>query len=250
MLRAAFLFGIRELSLGYIHTINMSAKVIKHWAKDDRPREKFREKGKLSLSDAELIAILIGSGIFETNAVDLARQILKAVNNNLNELACLLFEDFIKFKGIGEAKALTIMAALELGRRRKDFENPPQTFISGSKDVFTYFKPFLLDIKHEEFWILLLKRNGTILKPVKISSGGLSGTATDTRLIFKSALDHLASSMILVHNHPSGNRNPSNQDKAVTKSLVNAGKLMEIPVIDHVIFTDFGYFSFADEGAI
>lgn len=225
-------------------------KKIKHWAEEDRPREKLRSKGKTALTDSELIAIMIGSGGNETTAVDLSRIILSSVNNNLHDLASLSCEDLVKFKGIGPAKALTIVAALELGRRRKESEFINKDVITTSKEVYSYFRQHLLDLKHEEFWILLLKRNNAIIKAVKISSGGITGTVADTRLIFKHAFEHMAASVILVHNHPSGNRKPSDQDIKLTKGLVTAGKLMEVKVTDHIIFTDNGYFSFSDESMI
>lgn len=227
---------------------NPHSNAIKNWAKEDRPREKLRDKGKYALTEAELIAILISSGNSDVSAVELSRQILASVGNDLHELARLSTNELMKFKGIGEAKAITIVAALELGRRRKESEYKGKPQIGGSKDVYNYFKQHLLDLKHEEFWILLLNKRNVIIKEVKISSGGVSGTFTDTKIIFKHALENLATSLILVHNHPSGNKKASQQDANLTKNLVAAGKILEINVTDHIIFTDNGYFSLADAG--
>jgi DNA repair protein RadC len=221
---------------------------ISAWAEADKPREKLMLKGRASLSDAELIAILIGSGTKEVSAVDLAKIILNKVQNNLNDLGRISIADLIKIKGIGEAKAISIVAALELGRRRKEEEVIKKIKITSSKDVYDYFKPMLSDLMHEEFWILLLNRSNGILKPEKISHGGVSGTVADAKIIFNKALESLASSVILCHNHPSGNLNPSEADIQLTKKLKEAGKFLEVPVLDHLIFTDNGYFSFADEG--
>jgi len=223
---------------------------IKNWAEEDRPREKLLLKGKASLSEAELIGILIGSGTASLSAVDLAKQILNSVDNNLNSLAKLSVKDLTKFKGIGEAKAISIVAALELGRRRKSQEAIKNPKIGSSKDVFEYLKGDLLDLQHEEFWILMLSRSNEILKKKLISSGGVSGTVADPKIIFKSALEELSSAIILVHNHPSGNLKPSNQDISLTKKMKEAGLVLEIPVLDHLIFTNESYFSFADEGIL
>ncbi len=220
---------------------------IKSWAEEDRPREKLILKGKSSLSEAELIAILIGSGTASLSAVDLAKQILQHTGNNLNDLARLTIKDLMKFKGIGEAKAISIVAALELGRRRKDVEHLKKPKISSSTDVYEYMKAHLLDLSHEEFWVILLNRANKIIKCQRVSSGGVSGTVADPKIIFKIALDELSSSIILVHNHPSGNLKPSQADLSLTKKLKEAGKVLEIPVLDHIIFTDEKYFSFADE---
>ncbi len=221
---------------------------IKQWAEEDRPREKLLLKGKSVLSEAELIGILIGSGTRTLTAVDLAKQILHSVNNNLNQLAKLSVNDLKKFKGIGEAKAINIVSALELGRRRKEADQPKVIKITSSKLAYEIMRPYLQDIPHEEFWILLLNRANQLLKPVAISHGGVSGTVADPKIIFKTALDALASSIILVHNHPSGNLKPSQTDLNLTKKLKEAGRVLEIPVLDHLIYTDSGYFSMADEG--
>jgi len=221
---------------------------IKYWAEEDRPREKLLLKGKSVLSEAELIGILIGSGTKTLTAVDLAKQILQSVDNNLNLLAKLSIADLKKFKGIGEAKAISIISALELGRRRKSADQPKAIKITSSKTVYEIMHPHLQDLQHEEFWILLLNRANQLIKPVAISQGGVSGTVADPKMIFKFGLEALASSIILVHNHPSGNKTPSQADIKLTQKLKQAGQLLEIPVLDHLIYTDSGYLSMADEG--
>jgi DNA repair protein RadC len=218
------------------------------WAEEDRPREKLILKGKESLSDAELMAILLGSGTVSLSAVDVAKLVLKGCSNNLNDLAKLSVKDLQKFKGIGEAKAITIISALELGRRRKDAAGQnKREKITCASDAFDIMKPHLLDLQHEEFWIILLNRSNAVIKKVFISSGGIAGTVADPKLIYKHALEHLASAIILVHNHPSGNLKPSEADISLTRKLKQAGSFLEIPVLDHLIFTDHGYYSFADE---
>ncbi|MFD2202568.1 RadC family protein [Shivajiella indica] len=224
---------------------------ISHLAEEDRPREKLLLKGKSVLSDAELIAILLGSGTKSLSAVDLAKHILSSVNHDLSLLAKLSISDLKKFKGIGEAKAITIVSALELGRRRKLVTASAQKVkIASSGDVFNLMKPELMDEHVEYFYILLLNRANYVIKKQLISKGGTSGTVADPKIIFKHALDNLASSIILVHNHPSGNIKPSEQDRRLTSRLKEVGKNLEVPVLDHVIFTDVAYFSFADEGLI
>ena len=223
---------------------------IKDWAVEDRPREKLLQKGILSLSDAELIALLIGSGTRNESAVELAKKVLKNANNNLNELGKFEIKDLQKNKGIGEAKAITIMAALELGRRRKISDIIDKQKISSSNDVFNLFQPLLGDLPHEEFWILLLNRSNKIIDKFKISQGGISGTVIDVRLILKVAIEKLASSIILCHNHPSGNRMPSDADDSITHKLIEGGKLLDIKVLDHIIIADTQFFSFADEGKL
>ncbi len=227
---------------------NYSSLTIKDWAVEDRPREKLLKKGVQNLSDAEIIAILIGSGSRNESAVELSKKILKSANNNLNELGKLNISDLTKMKGIGEAKAITIIAALELGRRRKVSEIITKKKITQSNDIFELFQPILGDLPHEEFWILLLNRSNRIIEKVKISQGGVSGTVIDTKLILKQAIEKLASSIILCHNHPSGNRNPSNADDAITEKLRNGASLLDIQVLDHIIVADVNYFSYADEG--
>ena len=223
---------------------------IKQWAEEDRPREKLMSKGKASLSEAELIAILMGSGTSKISAVELGKHILAATGNDLNALARLSLSDLKKFNGIGEAKAITIISALELGRRRKAAEFVKRTRIRSSADVYEYLKPHLMDLDHEQFWVLYLNRANQVLKPEMISSGGVSGTVVDAKLVFKKALEALASNIILAHNHPSGNARPSTQDLQLTKKIKSAGETLDIPVLDHIIFTDEGYFSFADESLI
>lgn len=221
---------------------------IKDWAVEDRPREKLLSKGINSLTNAELIAILIGSGNRNETAVELSKRILDNVENNLNTLGKQSVKDLQKEKGIGEAKAISIMAALELGRRRKTADILKKPKVTSSNDVFEIFEPLLGDLPHEEFWILLLNRANKIIDKFKISQGGIAGTVIDVKLILKQAIDKLASSIILCHNHPSGNIHPSNSDTDITKKLKDAGQLMDIAVLDHIIVTDKKYYSFADEG--
>ncbi|HBL75886.1 MAG: hypothetical protein A2W90_10750 [Bacteroidetes bacterium GWF2_42_66] len=223
---------------------------IKNWAVEDRPREKMLSKGIRSLSDAELIAILIGSGNPKETAVELSRRILSSVNNNLNELAKKSVDDLKKFNGIGEAKAINIMAALELGRRRKESEPEEKPQINGSADVARIFQPLLGDLPHEEFWVLMLNRSNRVIDKQMVSQGGLSGTVIDVRIILKAAVERLASAIILCHNHPSGNLLASEADRNITKKIKEAGQWMDIPVLDHVIIGNEKYFSFADEGLI
>lgn len=223
---------------------------IKNWALEDRPREKLLAKGISSLSNAELIAILIGSGSKDESAVELSKIILNKVKNNLNELGKLTVNDLQANKGIGEAKAITIIAALELGRRRKLADILIKNKITSSKDVFELFQPNLADLPYEEFWILLLNRSNKIIDKRKISQGGTSGTVIDVKLILKDAIEKLATSIILCHNHPSGNTQPSEKDISITNKLKEAAKIMEIPVLDHIIITDSSYYSFADEGIL
>ena len=223
---------------------------IKDWAEEDRPREKLLLKGKASLSNTELIAILIGSGTSEISAVDLSKQILADHNNDLHRLAALEVVDLKKYKGIGEAKAVAIVSALELGRRRKDTETPSKPKIQSSQDVYDYVRADLEDQAREEFWVLLLRRNNEVIKKALISQGGVSGTLVDPKLIFKKALSELASSIVLIHNHPSGNTEPSQADRKLTEKIKKAGEFLEISVLDHVIFTNSQYFSFADEGIL
>lgn len=223
---------------------------IKDWAVEDRPREKLVKKGVQSLSDAEIIALLIGSGTRNESAVELSKKILKSANNNLNELGKLNIRDLTKMKGIGEAKAITILAALELGRRRKISEIIIKKKITQSKDVFELFQPTIGDLPHEEFWILLLNRSNRIIEKIKISQGGVSGTVIDVKIILKHAVEKLASSIILCHNHPSGNKAPSSADDIITGKLKNGAELLDIQVIDHIIVADVEYFSYADEGKL
>jgi DNA repair protein RadC len=223
---------------------------ISELAEADRPREKLLLKGKSVLSDAELIAILIGSGTPSMSAIDLSRHILSSVNHDLANLARLSIQDLKKFKGIGEAKAISIVAAMELGRRRKDSGPQVKTKITCSRDIYELMKPELFDEQVEHFYLLLLSRSNQVLKKHLVSQGGTAGTVVDTKVVFKVALEHLAQSIILVHNHPSGNLKPSEQDKRLTERMVKIGRELDLPVLDHVIFTDHGYFSFADDGIL
>lgn len=223
---------------------------IKSWAAEDRPREKLLSHGSRALSDAELIAILIGSGNLDETAVELSRRILSSVNNNLNELGRKSVDSLKSFKGIGEAKAITIVAAMELGRRRKDADVFQKNKITGSKDAADYFQPLLGDLNHEEFWIMLLDRGNKILDSFMISQGGVSGTVIDVRIILKPALEKLASSIILCHNHPSGTMQASDADLKITRKISDASKLMDITVLDHIIIGHNNYLSFADEGML
>ncbi len=220
---------------------------IKKWAEDDRPREKLLIKGKIALSNAELIAILIGSGSRSESAVKLAKKILNHVNDNLIELSKLNVTDLMKFKGIGEAKAISIIAALELGKRRREAKAIERERIQSSKDVFEIFQSVLSDKPYEEFWILLFNKVNKIIRKINISEGGISGTVADPKKIFKIALDNNASSIILCHNHPSGNVKPSMEDIKLTNKIKNAGKLLDLPILDHIIIGEENYYSFADE---
>ena len=223
---------------------------IKQWAVEDRPREKLLSKGIRSLSDAELIAILIGSGTREASAVDLAKTILNTTGNNLNDLSRMSVHDLKKFRGIGEARAIAIVAAMELGRRRKLEEVRRKKIISSSRDVFDFFHPFIGDLPHEEFWVLHLSRSNRILAWKRISQGGIAGTVTDVRLILKDALENTASSLIICHNHPSGNLQPSEADKEITQKINRAAEIMDIRLLDHIIIGEGNYFSFADENQL
>jgi DNA repair protein RadC len=223
---------------------------IKDWAEDDRPREKLLKKGLSSLSDAELIAILIGSGNKNESAVDVAKRILLSVENNLNLLGKLTIEDMKKIKGIGEVKAISIIAALEIGRRRKMSEIIHKEKITCSRDVYEIFHSTTGDLPYEEFWILLLNRANKIIDKIRISQGGISGTVTDVRLILNECITKKASNLILCHNHPSGNIQPSDSDTAITRKIKSAGDLIDVKVIDHIIVGDNSYYSFADEGMI
>jgi DNA repair protein RadC len=223
---------------------------ISELAEEDRPREKLLLRGKSSLTDAELIAILIGSGTPSMSAVDLSRMILRHINHDLSALARLSVKDLMKFKGIGEAKAISIVSALELGRRRKEQDTPVRQKITSSRDAYELMRPELFDEVIEHFYLILLSRSNYVIKKQLISQGGTSGTVVDPKLVFKTALEHMAHSVILVHNHPSGSASPSEQDKKLTQRLVRIGRDMDLSILDHMIFTDRGYFSFADEGIL
>ncbi|HML63243.1 MAG TPA: DNA repair protein RadC [Dysgonomonas sp.] len=224
---------------------------IKDWAQEDRPREKMLLKGVSALSDAELLGILIGSGNKSETAVELSQRILHSVSNNLNTLGKLEIKDLIKdFKGIGEAKAITIVAALELGKRRKLSEALVSPQITSSKDVYDIFHPILADLKHEEVWVLFLNRANKVVKNIQISKGGLTATVVDIRLIMKEGIQSLASAMVLCHNHPSGSTQPSDDDDQITKRLKEAGYIMDIRLLDHIIVCDNSYYSYMDTGRL
>ena len=228
----------------------MEKLTIKSWALDDRPREKLLAKGKTALSDAELIAILIGSGNKQESAVALAKRIFQSVNGNINELAKLSVAKLTLFKGIGEAKAISIITALELGKRRQlelALEKPK---INSSKAVFNVMQPIVGDLEHEEFWVLFLNNSNKVLAKHQISKGGLTATIVDVRLLFKSALEFAAVAIIVCHNHPSGKLQPSNADKNLTQKIKTAGETLDIKLLDHLIVTQKSYFSFADEGIL
>lgn len=223
---------------------------IRLWAEDDRPREKLQMKGKRALSNAELIAILIGTGTRNHTALEISKRMLKMNGGKLKELSRLSVADLMKTKGIGRAKAVSLIAALELANRSGTEEGLARKKVSCSRDVFAFFKPLLQDSSYEEFWILLLNRGNKILNSVCISQGGLSGTVADPKKIFKTALEQYAASVILCHNHPSGNTRPSESDIRLTQKLKKAGSFLDLPVIDHIIIGEDSYFSFADEGIL
>lgn len=223
---------------------------IKNLALDDRPREKMISKGSAVLSDAEVLAILIGSGTREKSAVELSREILKSVENDLSKLARLTIHDLMKFRGIGEAKAISIAAALELARRKKEDHHSRSLFIKSSKDAYLAMRPFYEDLNHEEFHVLILSRSNKILSIDLISKGGLSATVADGKVIFRKALEKGASGIILAHNHPSGNARPSDADMDLTKKMKSFGAYIELPVLDHIIVAENAYYSFADNGLI
>ncbi|MCD6543246.1 MAG: DNA repair protein RadC [Flavobacteriaceae bacterium] len=223
---------------------------IKQWNEDDRPREKLQKKGKVALSDAELIAILIGSGNREESAVELSKRILSSIDNSLNKLGKLSVTNLTKFKGIGEAKAISIITALELGRRRRLEEALEKQKISSSKSVFEVMQPIIGELQHEEFWIIFLNNANKIQLKTQMSKGGITGTLVDTRLIFKQALELAATGLILCHNHPSGTLKPSTSDINLTNKIKKGGEVLDIKVLDHLIITEKEYYSFADEGKL
>ncbi len=223
---------------------------INHWAEEDRPREKLSRQGRRALSDAELIAILIGSGSKSESAVELSRRILNESTNDLNKLASYSISNLTQFKGIGEAKAIAIVAALELGRRRRETPIPVRTQITTSRDAYHVLLPTYADLNHEEFWILLLNTANRVIAKQLISKGGRAGTVVDVKILFEEVLSFKATAIILTHNHPSGNLTPSHQDQVLTKRICEAGKLLDIKVLDHLIFSNQGYYSFSDEGEL
>ncbi|TMM29504.1 JAB domain-containing protein [Polaribacter aestuariivivens] len=228
----------------------MEKLTIKSWALDDRPREKLIAKGKTSLSDAELIAILIGSGNREESAVALSKRILKSVNGNINELAKLSVEKLMEFKGIGEAKAIAIITALELGKRRQLEVALEKPKITSSKDVANLMQSIIGDLEHEEFWVLFMNNSNKVITKTQVSKGGLTATIVDVRLLFKRALELASVAIIVCHNHPSGKINPSSADKQLTEKIKQAGVTLDIKLLDHLIITQKDYFSFADEGIL
>ncbi len=224
---------------------------IKHWAEEDRPREKMMLKGVSALSDSELLAILIGSGNDKESAVELCKRILQKADNSLNKLGRFGVNDLVNnFRGIGNAKAITVLAALELGRRRKAEEITDRKKISSSNDAFAAFYPILADLNHEETWALLLDRSNKVISTMQVSRGGISGTVVDIRLILREAISHYASSIVLGHNHPSGNCEPSPHDTAISKKLKEAARWMDISLLDHIIVCGETYYSFGDNGII
>ncbi|SHJ79042.1 DNA repair protein RadC [Maribacter aquivivus] len=220
---------------------------IKNWSDDDKPREKLVHKGRSVLSDAELIAILIGSGSRSESAVELSKRILASVDNNLNELGRLSIKQLMAFKGIGEAKAVSIAAALEVGRRRRGEDAAKIKKIGSSKDVYEILQPLLGDLEHEEFWILFLNNSNKVLHKAQLSKGGITGTLVDVRIVMKQALELGAVAIILAHNHPSGTLRPSAADKQITQKIKVASETLDIKVLDHLIITQKSYYSFADE---
>lgn len=221
---------------------------IRNWSEDDKPREKLISKGKIALSDAELIAILIGSGSRKESAVQLSKRILASVGNNLNAVGKLSIQQLMVFKGIGQAKAIAIQAAMELGRRRRGEDAVELKKITSSKSIFEIMQPIVGELPYEEFWIIHLNNSRKVIAKLQLSKGGITGTLVDVRLVFKTAIEIGAVSIILVHNHPSGTLQPSEADKQITKKLKLAGESLDIKILDHLIITETSYFSFADEG--
>ena len=228
----------------------MKKLTIKSWAIDDRPREKLVAKGKSTLSDAELIAILIGSGNRQESAVALSKRMLQSVNGNINELAKLSVEKLTTFKGIGEAKAISIITALELGKRRQLETAMEKPKITSSVAVFNLLQPIIGDLEHEEFWVLFLNNSNKVVAKNQISKGGLTATVVDVRLLFKRALELAAVAIIVCHNHPSGKLQPSDADQQLTQKINEAGTTLDIKLLDHLIITEKAYFSFADENLL
>jgi DNA repair protein RadC len=222
---------------------------IRAWAEEDRPREKMLLKGRHALSDAELLAILLGSGCVGESAVALSQRILASVENNLHELGKRSVRDLQRFKGVGEAKAIAISAALELGRRRQLSDLRERPRVTCSRDAYNAIAALLSDLHHEEFWLLLLNKANEVFARERLSAGGMAGTVVDVKLLFKTALDARASAVIAIHNHPSGSLQPSQADIDLTRRLKKAGELLDLPLLDHLIVSERGYYSFADEGA-
>lgn len=225
-------------------------KNIKSWSAEDRPREKLLKKGIQTLSDSELLALIIGSGTRELSAVDLSRAILQNVHHSLDELSKQSVHELMKLKGVGEAKAIAIVATMELGRRRKFSEPEKKEAITSSQSAFQIFYPYVADIPHEEFWVAYLNRSNRVIEVNKLSQGGVAGTVIDVRIIMKRANELLASALILCHNHPSGNLSASNEDKKITSKISEASRFFDIKLLDHLIIANDTYFSFADEGLL
>ena len=223
---------------------------IKFLAEDDRPREKFLLKGKNALSDAELLAIIMGSGNREDSAVELGRKILNSVANNWHNLSLLSLSDLMKFKGVGEAKAISIAVALEIGHRRAAQEVPEKIQIRESKDIYKVLQPYLSDLQTEEFWAVFLNQNNRIVGKARLSAGGINQSVVDVRILFKTALEHLSTAIAIAHNHPSGNLKPSQEDLRITKQIADAGKILNIQLLDHLIISQNAYLSFADENIL
>ena len=230
--------------------MNYQEKSIKNWAVDDRPREKLSLKGERALSDSELLAIIMGSGSREESAVELAKRILNSVDNNWNNLSRLSIKDLCKFKGIGEAKAISIITALEIGRRKAIQELPEKPKITRSRDIFQVMQSIIGDLNVEEFWVLFLNQGNFVVKKELIGRGGFSYVAVDVRIIMKIALEEYATGIILAHNHPSGNLNPSRDDYRLTEKIKTAARTLDIELLDHLILNQKSYFSFADEGRL
>ena len=223
---------------------------IKFLAEDDRPREKFLLKGRNSLSDSELLAIIMGSGSRDETAVELARKILASVDNNWHQLSLLTIKDLTKFKGVGEVKAISIATALEIGKRRASQEIPEKPQISSSNDAYQILKFHLAELRTEEFWAIFLNQSNKVIHISQLTQGGINQSIVDIRIIFKNALDHFATGIIVAHNHPSGNLKPSSEDIHMTKKIKEAGVLMNIQLLDHLIITQNSYLSFADENLL
>lgn len=223
---------------------------IKFLAEDDRPREKFLQKGKNALSDSELLAIIMGSGNREESVLELARKILTSVNNNWHQLSLLSVKDLMKFKGIGEAKAISIITALEIGRRRAGQEIPERSVIGNSHDAYDILKNQLSDLRTEEFWAIFLNNSNKVIHVSQLTQGGISQSIVDVRILFKTALEHFSTGIIIAHNHPSGNLKPSKEDINITQKIKEAGNVLSIQLLDHIIITQNSYFSFSDSGLL
>ncbi|KIC63049.1 RadC family protein [Chryseobacterium taiwanense] len=223
---------------------------IKFLAEDDRPREKFLSKGKNSLSDSELLAIIMGSGNKDETAIELARKILASVNNNWHQLSLLSLKDLMKFKGVGEVKAISIITALEIGRRRANQEIPEKPIISNSNDAYLILKNHLSDLRTEEFWAIFLNQSNKVIHLTQLTQGGINQSMVDVRVLFRTALEHFSTGIIIAHNHPSGNLKPSREDIDITQKIKEAGKLLSIQLLDHLVITQNSYASFSDEGLL